>query len=324
MKRLLLTSASLLALLAATPTASATTFLFSGAIVDFTVPVAGTYQITAFGAQGGSSGTGVDLVRGGGGAEIRGDFVLAKGGVLEIAVGGMGGSPPSSSGGGGGGSFVIGPGNNPLVIAGGGGGAGGGDLNVAHEGGYGGLASTDGGDGFGTLIHRGVGGSSGAGGSGGGYGGGGGGGGFKSSGSDGKTSGGGGAGGLLGLNGGAGNSGGGNGGFGAGGGGGVTNVAPSYNIGGGGGGGGYSGGGGGQGAYNNLLYYGGGGGGGGSFDGGTNQFLQGNIHAGNGEVLITEIGGSGGPAVPEPSTWMTMATGFAALGLAGLRRRRKA
>ena len=30
------------------------------------------------------------------------------------------------------------------------------------------------------------------------------------------------------------------------------------------------------------------------------------------------------PPVPEPSTWVTMATGFAALGLAGLRRRRKA
>ena len=79
MKRLLLTSASLLALLAAAPTASATTFLFTGAIVDFPVPVAGTYQIIAFGAQGGGSGAGTGLVHGGGGAEIRGDFVLMKG-----------------------------------------------------------------------------------------------------------------------------------------------------------------------------------------------------------------------------------------------------
>jgi hypothetical protein len=65
-------------------------------------------------------------------------------------------------------------------------------------------------------------------------------------------------------------------------------------------------------------------GGGGLFNRGTSQFLEGNIHAGNGEVLITEMGGSGASPVPEPSTWVTMATGFAALGLAGLRRRRKA
>lgn len=111
MKRLLLTSASLLALLAAAPTASATTFLFSGASVDFAIPVAGTYQITAFGAQGGSSGTGADLVHGGSGAEIRGDSVLAKGDVLEIAVGGYGGRSTVGGGGGGDGSFVLGPGN---------------------------------------------------------------------------------------------------------------------------------------------------------------------------------------------------------------------
>jgi hypothetical protein len=73
-----------------------------------------------------------------------------------------------------------------------------------------------------------------------------------------------------------------------------------------------------------LDIYAGGGGGGGSFNGGTSQFLEGNIHPGNGEVLITEMGGSGASPVPEPSTWVTMATGFAALGLAGLRRRRKA
>ncbi len=113
MKRLLLTSASLLALLAAAPTASATTFLFTGAIVDFPVPVAGTYQIIAFGAQGGGSGAGTGLVHGGGGAEIRGDFVLMKGEMLEIAVGGYGGkSTAGGGGGGGGGSFVIGPGIN--------------------------------------------------------------------------------------------------------------------------------------------------------------------------------------------------------------------
>ena len=57
LKCFLLTSASLLALVAASPTASATTVLFSGAVADFTIPVAGTYQIAAFGAQGGSSKT---------------------------------------------------------------------------------------------------------------------------------------------------------------------------------------------------------------------------------------------------------------------------
>ena len=68
----------------------------------------------------------------------------------------------------------------------------------------------------------------------------------------------------------------------------------------------------------------GGGGGGGSFDSGTSQYLKGNSQAGNGEVLIDELPGAGAPAVPEPATWVTMATGFAALGLIGLRRRRKA
>ena len=38
--------------------------------------------------------------------------------------------------------------------------------------------------------------------------------------------------------------------------------------------------------------------------------------------IIEHIGG--GPAVPEPSTWGAMATGFTAMGLIGLRRRRKA
>ena len=57
MKRLLLTSASLLALITATATASATTTTipFSGAIVDFIVAANGAYQILAFGAEGGSS-----------------------------------------------------------------------------------------------------------------------------------------------------------------------------------------------------------------------------------------------------------------------------
>ena len=48
---------------------------------------------------------------------------------------------------------------------------------------------------------------------------------------------------------------------------------------------------------------------------------MGGARTGDGEVVITEITGS--PAVPEPSTWAMMAAGFAALGLAGFRRRTK-
>jgi hypothetical protein len=324
MKRLLLTSASLLALLAAAPIASATTIPFSGAIVDFIVPADGTYQILAFGAQGGSS---IDTQHnavspGGKGAEIGGDFILTKGEVLQIVVGGQGQSESASpnSGGGGGGSFVFDLRNKTLVVAGGGG-AGGGFNYVARPGkaGYGGLTGGEGADGFGRVIHRGVGGSGGSGASGGGYGGGG--GGFYGAGSDGTTASGGhgGGSGALGLNGGAGNSGGGNGGFGGGGGGGFNSSGNSYV---GGGGGGFSGGGGGEGGFYFAYNYGGGGGGGGSFDGGTNRVLVPAFQTANGEVDITEVAGA--PAVPEPSTWVTMATGFAALGLAGLRRRRKA
>jgi hypothetical protein len=92
----------------------------------------------------------------------------------------------------------------------------------------------------------------------------------------------------------------------------------------GGGGGDYSGGGGGQGAL--PIDYGfndAGGGGGGSFDSGRNPLLVGDYRVGNGEVQIIEISGVGAP-VPEPSTWVAMATGFTALGLIGLRRRGEA
>ena len=148
MKRLLLTSASLLALLAAAPTASATTFLFSGAIVDFTIPVAGTYQnYRLWGSGRRQRNRDVASVHGGGGAEIRGDFVLTKGESVGDRGRRLWGREHGAvqRRGGGGGSFVIGPGNKPLVIAGGGGGAGGGvPYNVAHEGGYGGQTCTDG------------------------------------------------------------------------------------------------------------------------------------------------------------------------------------
>ena len=107
-------------------------------------------------------------------------------------------------------------------------------------------------------------------------------------------------------------------GFGGGGGGGSGG-----GYGGGGGGGGYSGGGGGEGSNrSDEVSYGGGGGGGGSFDAGAQPNLIANIEPGDGEIEINALFSA--PAVPEPSTWVTMATGFAALGLVGLRRRRKA
>src|SRR6202047_3634406 len=124
MKRLLLAGTAFLGLTASGAVAHATLFDFtySGSLVDFTVPTSDTYQILAFGAQGGNSQSFTDGIGAGGrGAEIGGDFSLTAGETLQIAVGGAGGggSFPGNGGGGGGGSFVVGPGNTPLVIAGG-------------------------------------------------------------------------------------------------------------------------------------------------------------------------------------------------------------
>ena len=75
-------------------------FTYTGSLATFTAPIAGTYQILAFGAQGGT-GCSVDRGPGGRGAEIGGDFVLTVGETLQIAVGGAG----TSGCGGGGGQF---------------------------------------------------------------------------------------------------------------------------------------------------------------------------------------------------------------------------
>ena len=260
---------------------SDTTFTYDGAIIQtFTATTGGTYDITAYGGQGGHGGVSFNPVGGTGGlgAEIGGSFSLTKGEVLQIVVGGYGSGFGNGAGGGGGGSFVIETYNGtsavdiPLVIAGGGGGGafnnnlpgyqgGGGQTGGSGQpGGYGGGAGGAGGSGGSGFPHYG--------GGGGGYSGG------LGSGSSSDP--------IQATNGsgrGNGYGGGGSnyapGGFGGGGGGGYD---------GGGGGGGFGGGGGG--AYAGFGKGYGGGGGGGSFDAGTNQVLVAAENSGNGLVTI--------------------------------------
>ena len=149
MKQLLLAGAAVLGFTASGSVANAVPidFTYTGSLVDFTVPITGTYQILAFGAQGGNA-IGSNVVgMGGSGAEIGGTFTLTASEVLQIAVGGAGGSQTGGGGGGGGGSFVVGPGNMPLVIAGGGGGGASFTVGDAFPG-QGGLTGPDGGGAF--------------------------------------------------------------------------------------------------------------------------------------------------------------------------------
>jgi hypothetical protein len=111
----------------AVPARATTTYIYSapGGLQTFTVTVAGTYDIVAYGAQGGNSGGGNSA---GDGAEIGGTVTLAVGDVLDIYVGGegAGGGGGHGGGGGGGGTFVIlDAASTPLIVAGGGGGGGG-------------------------------------------------------------------------------------------------------------------------------------------------------------------------------------------------------
>jgi hypothetical protein len=100
----------------------------TGGIQSWTVPEAGTYQITVWGASGGEgtyqSGN-HPVADGGRGAMVSGEFDLAAGQVLQILVGQAGVTGRTyehQPGGGGGGTFVVLAGNTPLIIAGGGGG----------------------------------------------------------------------------------------------------------------------------------------------------------------------------------------------------------
>jgi hypothetical protein len=304
MKQLLLAGTAVLGLTASGLATRATPidFTYTGSLVDFTVPTPDTYQIIAFGAQGGNVVvTGRGTGPGGLGAEIGGDFSLVAGENLQIAVGGVGASSILGAGGGGGGSFVVGPANAPLVIAGGGGGGG---FILPPPGtplsGGGGLTGPDGGNGGAS----GIGGSGGVGGNGGGaiFAGGGGGGGFFSAGANSGIVGGFGGGAFPGLAGGLSNDGARDGGFGGGGGSG-DNAS--------GGGGGYSGGGGGNHHLGAIDI----GGGGGSFDAGFDQIVVADFQTGNGEVVITEL-------VPEPASLALL--GSAIIGLAVVWRRRPA
>jgi hypothetical protein len=271
--------------------AQADTIYYTGAEVTYTAPTTGVYQITAYGAQGGSSIDGGGI--GGLGAEFGGTFTLTAGEVLSIVVGGQG-LTGGEDGGGGGGSFVVAPGNTALLVAGGGGGGGGDGGGGAVNGGAG-LLGTSGGTGlYSSNVSLNNGGTGGNGGGGNGSGATGGGGFFTDGGAGSQGSY---TGGKSFLNGAAGA--GVYGGFGGGGGG---SAFSNYT---GGGGGGFSGGGGGG--------YVGAGGGGGSFNSGLNQFGLAGFQSGNGEVTIIA------PAsVPEPSSLallgisLAVGAGFAA------------
>ena len=82
------------------------TYGYSGSPVFLTVTAAGNYNITAYGAQGGTSQVGN---AGGKGAAEGGTFTLTAGEHLEIVVGAMGKADTRANygGGGGGGTFVF-------------------------------------------------------------------------------------------------------------------------------------------------------------------------------------------------------------------------
>jgi hypothetical protein len=102
MKRLLLAGTVFLGLAVSGSAARAVPidFMYTGSLVTFMVPASDTYQILAFGAQGGIGTFGNGVGAGGRGAEIGGDFSLSAGEILQIAVGGAG-SDNSGAGGGG-------------------------------------------------------------------------------------------------------------------------------------------------------------------------------------------------------------------------------
>jgi hypothetical protein len=92
-------------------------FLYTGSETTINLNP-GTYDITAYGAQGGG---GSDGVLGGLGAEMDSQFDFTGVTTLTILVGGTGGSPNPTVGGGGGGGGYSGGGGSDFSGAGGGG-----------------------------------------------------------------------------------------------------------------------------------------------------------------------------------------------------------
>jgi len=103
MKQIMLAGVSLLALSVASSGADAAAITYSGAIAHWTAPTTGTYDIVAYGAQGGPGGN--PNAVGGLGAEMGGYFRLTAGTVLSIVVGGQGGISGGTGSGGSGGGF---------------------------------------------------------------------------------------------------------------------------------------------------------------------------------------------------------------------------
>jgi hypothetical protein len=140
--------------------ASAQTFMYTDSLQTVTL-AAGAYDITAFGATGGSS---FGSTIGGTGAAVSGDITFSVPTTLDIVVGGAGlsGNYGGQYGGsGGGGTFVFVPSAiQPLFVAGGGGGAGDGGSNGVN-----GQTVSNGSNGLGTG--GGAGGTNGSGGAGG-------------------------------------------------------------------------------------------------------------------------------------------------------------
>jgi len=172
-----------------TTSAQTGTYLFIDSTTNITLNP-GTYNITAYGGQGGSGFYGQGP--GGLGAEVEGQFNFTTAITLQLLVAGSGNGGGYGGGGGGGGSFAV-LGITPLVVAGGGGGSGDsllGGAGLVGEGGVNPYGPYEGGVGTGVYGSGAGGGAYGAGG-GGGYGGGG--GGYYGSGASGNSGGGGGA-----------------------------------------------------------------------------------------------------------------------------------
>jgi hypothetical protein len=97
---------------------------YTGQVQTFVVPQSGEYQITVYGASGGSG----NFESGGAGAEVQAFFNLTLNESLSVYVGGQGASfispflGDAGAAGGGGGSFVVTSAGTPLIVAGGGGG----------------------------------------------------------------------------------------------------------------------------------------------------------------------------------------------------------